>query len=67
MFHISASSPSLFDCFACCIADDLQSVCIGTHRNSYRQHSKGNGNHVMIIYDRLRAMLTNSSTVEVWN
>ncbi|KAJ7348759.1 hypothetical protein OS493_039235, partial [Desmophyllum pertusum] len=41
MFHISASSHSLFVCSACCTAFDLQSVCIDTHGDSYHQDSKG--------------------------
>ena len=57
MFHISASSPSLFVCFARCTADDLQSVCIGSHRDSYRQNSKGNDNHWLIMLQIQKVLL----------
>ena len=49
MFYITASSPSLFVCFACCTGDDLQSVCTGAHSHSYSQNSKGKKEHRRIM------------------
>ena len=45
MFHITASSSSLFVYCTRCTGDDLQLVCIGTHNDSYRHNSKGEVDH----------------------